>query len=137
MAKTTAYTIYPLSSLLIYNGVTVLHYLLGGVGIILGYEFSWLAYSLGYLYLSFAFVQMYIKMPLTVCPNCVYYGQKNSRCISGLNMISKKITAEGNIKDFPKRGEGLFCHNNLYMAAKVLPIVAILPALMLNFSFWL
>jgi hypothetical protein len=45
------------------------------------------------------------------------------------------MVKEGNIKDFPKRGQGLFCHNNLYMAAKLIPILAMIPALFLNFSF--
>ena len=47
----------------------------------------------------------------------------------------KKIAREGDPKDFPKRGEGLFCHNNLYMAALFLPIIAMIPALILDFSF--
>lgn len=137
MVKTKVYTRYPLSSLIIYNGVTTLHYLLGGVGIILGYNFSWPAYLLGVFYLTFSFVQMYVIMPLTVCPNCVYYQMKDSRCISGMNLISRKITRGGDLKDFPKRGQGLFCHNNLYMASFIIPIIALLPALILNFSWWL
>jgi len=36
-------TKYPLSSMLIYNGTTILHYLLGGIGIILGYNIPWIA----------------------------------------------------------------------------------------------
>jgi hypothetical protein len=78
--------------------------------------------------------QMYVIMPLTVCPNCVYYRMNDARCISGLNVISKRIAKEGDPKDLPKRGEGLFCHNNLYMAALVVPIIAMIPALILNFS---
>jgi hypothetical protein len=41
--RTEVYTKYPLSSVLIYNGTTILHYLLGGVGIILGYNIPWIA----------------------------------------------------------------------------------------------
>jgi hypothetical protein len=134
-AKSGGYTRYPLSSLVIYNGVTVLHYLLGGIGIIVGYSSSWVAYLFGSLYLIFAFVQMYVIMPLVVCPNCVYYRLEDSICISGMNVLSKKIAKQGDIKDFPKRGEGLFCHNNLYMATKIVPILAMIPALFLNFSF--
>ena len=55
----------------------------------------------------------------------------------GLDVISKKIAKEGDPKDFPKRGEGLFCNNNLYLAALVVPIIAMIPALILNFSFFL
>ena len=132
--RVQAYTRYPLSSLLIYNGATALHYLLGGFGIMLGYNFSRAAYLLGFLYIAFAFVQMYVLMPLMVCPNCVYYKWDDSRCISGLNLVSRRVAREGDVKDFAQRGEGLLCHNNLYMAAKILPIVVMIPALILNFS---
>ena len=133
-ARTQAYTRYPLSSLLIYNGATALHYLLGGLGIMLGYNFSWAAYLLGFLYIAFAFAQMYVLMPLMVCPNCVYYKWEDSRCISGMNLVSRWVAREGDVKDFAQRGEGLLSHNNLYMAAKILPIVVMIPALILNFS---
>lgn len=132
--KAKVYTRYPLSSLVVYNSSTIAHYLLGGSGIILGYN-SWVGYLIGALYLVFSFVQMYVVMPLAVCPNCVYYRMNNSLCVSGLNVIAKKIAKEGNPKDFPKRGKGLFCHNNIYMAALVIPIIAMIPALALNFSF--
>jgi hypothetical protein len=61
--KPDLYEKYPISSVLIYNGTTVAHYLLGGIGIILGYG-SWIGYSLGSLYLAFAFIEMYVHMPL-------------------------------------------------------------------------
>jgi len=134
-AKAKLYTRYPLSSVLIYNGATVLHFLLGGIGIILGYNFSsWAGYAFGSLYLAFSFVEMYVMMPLTVCSNCVYYRMKDSLCISGLNVISKKVAEEGDPKDFSKRAEGLFCPNNLYMASLIVPIIAVIPALVVNFS---
>jgi hypothetical protein len=137
-AKAELYTQYPLSSLLIYNGATILHFLLGGIGIILGYSFSsWAGYAFGALYLTFSFAEMYVMMPLTVCPHCVYYRMENSLCISGLNVISKRVAKKGEPKDFPKRAEGLFCNNNLYMAALIVPITAMIPALILNFSFLL
>lgn len=72
-AKAELYRKYPLSSVLTYNLATVLHFVLGGIGIVLGYSFSsWAGICLGALYLAFAFVEMYVMMPLTVCPNCVY-----------------------------------------------------------------
>ncbi|MFX0113264.1 MAG: hypothetical protein ACFFB3_01825 [Candidatus Hodarchaeota archaeon] len=132
--KAKLYTKYPFASTLTYNSVTILHYILGGIGIIVGYNFSWLVYLAGSLYIAFALVQMYVLMPLMVCPNCVYYGLKDSRCISSLNLLSRRITEKGNPKNFPNRGKGLFCHNNLYMAALFIPIVAMIPALVLNFS---
>lgn len=134
-SKAKLHTRYPLSSIMIYNGSTVAHYLLGGIGIIIGYNFSsWAGYLFGTLYLVFSFVEMYIVMPLTVCRNCVYYNIENSLCISGLNVVSKKIAKEGNLKNFDKRAEGLLCFNNMYMAALIIPIITIVPALILNFS---
>jgi hypothetical protein len=133
--KLNLYTRYPISSLLIYNGVTILHYLLGGTGIILGYNAGWFAYGLGAAYLVFAFGQMYVMMPLVVCPHCVYSRLDNALCISGLNVISGKVAQRGDVSAFARvRGQGLLCHNNLYMAAKILPIVVMLPALFLNFT---
>lgn len=133
--KAELYTRYPLSSVLIYNGATLAHFLLGGIGIMLGYSFSsWAAYAVGCLYLGFALVEMYVMMPLKVCPSCVYYRMEGSRCISGLNLVSRRVAKERDRKDFVKRGQGLLCNNNLYMAALVLPILAMIPALILNFS---
>jgi hypothetical protein len=134
-AKAKLYSRYPLSGVVIYNGSTILHFLLGGVGIILGYSFSsWAGYTFGILYLIFSFVEMYLVMPLAVCPNCVYHWAKDWLCISGLNVISKKIAKEGNLKDFPRRAQGPFCPNNLYLASLIGPIVAMIPALIVNFS---
>ena len=134
-AKATVYTRYPIANILIYNGVTLLHFLLGGIGLMLGYNFSWAAYFVGSLYLAFSFAQMYLVMPLTVCPNCVYYRTEAALCPSGLNVISKKIAAEGDPQDFSSRAEGLFCHNNLYLTSLLFPIIGTIPALILNFSF--
>lgn len=132
--KTTdLYTRYPLTNILIYNGTTVLHFLLGGIGIILGYN-SLAGYIVGSLYLIFAFTEMYVLMPLKVCPNCPYFKLDNSLCISGLNVVSRRITKEGNIKNFPNRARGVFCSNNLYIASLAIPVIAIIPALILNFS---
>ena len=128
------YTRYPISSILIYNGTTILHFVMGGIGILLGYD-SPIGYILGSIYLIFAIGEMYVHMPLKVCPNCVYYKLDNSICISGLNLVSRKIAKEGSIKHFPNRAKGLFCSNNIYIAALVVPIIAIVPALIINFSF--
>lgn len=135
MSKNSAqlYTRYPLLYILIYNGTTTVHYLLGGTGIILGYG-SWIGYLIGILYLVFAFTEMYVHMPLKVCPNCVYFKLEDSVCISGLNIVSRKIAREGDIKNFPNRARGAFCPNNLYIASLAIPIIAMIPALILNFS---
>jgi hypothetical protein len=123
-----------LSSIALYEGITIAHFVLGGIGIMRGYGFSWLGYFFGALYLAFAFVQMYVIMPRRVCPNCVYYGMKNAVCVSGLNLLSRRVARKGKLKDFASRGRGPFCHNNLYMAALIMPVAAIVPALVLNFS---
>jgi hypothetical protein len=133
--NTRLYSRYPLSSVIIYNGVTVLHFLLGTAGIMIGYA-SWLGYLLGSIYLVFAFLEMYLLMPLKVCPNCPYYKLNNSLCISGMNFVSRRIAREGNVKVFSNRAKGLFCPNNLYITSLVIPILAVIPALALNFS-WL
>ncbi len=133
--KAKLYSRYPLSSVFIYNGSTFLHFLLGGIGIALGYSFSpWAGYTFGVLYFLFSFVEMYVVMPLVVCPNCAYYRAKDSRCVSGLNILSKKIAKEGDLKKFPERAQGLFCPNNMYMASLIVPIVAMIPAVIVNFS---
>jgi len=131
--KPDLYTRYPLANILIYNGATIAHYVLGGVGIFLSYV-SWTGYFLGSIYLAFSFTEMYVHMPLKVCCNCVYYKLDNSRCISGLNIMSRRIAKEGSTKTFSNRAEGVLCPNNLYVASLVIPIIAIIPALILNFS---
>ena len=132
--KAKLYKKYPKSSVLIYEGVTILHFLLGGIGLILGYSFSWLGVVLGAAYLIFAFTQMYILMPIWVCPNCVYYKWEDGCCVSGLNKISRLIAKEGNPDDFPKRGQGILCYNNIYMVSFFIPIIALIPAVIVNFS---
>ncbi|MHA2007502.1 MAG: hypothetical protein ACXABO_07145 [Promethearchaeota archaeon] len=132
--KAVLFVRFPLYRVLIYELTTILHFMLGGIGLIVGYIFLPWGYFIGTLYLAFAFLQMYILMPLIVCPNCVYYRMENGRCVSGLNKISRKIAKEGKPEDFPKRAEGLFCYNNIYMAALFIPLIGIIPALILNFS---
>jgi hypothetical protein len=133
--KAEVYVRYPASSVAIYNGSTILHFMLGSAGIIVGYAFSpWPAFIGGFLYLALALLEMYVVMPLAVCPHCTYYRIKDSLCVSGLNLFARKIAEKGNAKDFPKRAVGLFCPNNLYMASLIVPIVAMAPAMAINFS---
>jgi hypothetical protein len=137
-SKVKVYKRYPLKNIATYNGTTIAHFILGGLGLMTGYKFilsGWGGYLIGGIYIAFAFIQMYLIMPLSVCPNCVYYKMKDGLCTSGMNVVSRKIAKQGDIKHFSKRGEGVFCHNNLYMAALFLPIILMIPALILNFSF--
>jgi hypothetical protein len=130
--KPGSYNRYLVSSVLIYNGTTSAHFVLGGIGIILGYE-SWVGYSLGALYLAFSFIEMYVYMPMRVCCNCVYYRLENSLCISGLNLVSRLVAKEGNVRDFGNRAKGPLCPNNLYLVSLAAPIIALVVALILNF----
>jgi hypothetical protein len=100
----------------------------------LGYT-SWIGYFGGSLYIAFSLLEMYVHMPLKVCPNCVYYRLENSLCISGLNVVSRQLAKEGQVGDFQSRARGLFCPNNLYIASLTIPIVATIPALALHFSY--
>jgi hypothetical protein len=133
--RVTLYSRYPIWSVVTYNIVTILHFILGGAGLILGYHY-WLGYLSGSIYLIFSFVEMYFLMPIKVCPKCPYYKLKDSQCISGLNLLSRRLAQEGKVKMFPNRAKGPFCPNNLYIASLVIPIIGIIPALILNFS-WL
>jgi hypothetical protein len=135
--KVEAFKRYPLSYVLVYNGITVIHFLLGGMGIIYGYSFTWAGKLIGFVYLAFAFIQMYVVLPLTICPACDYYHQKNSRCMSGLNVISKRVWHCSETKDLSKRSQGFFCHNHLYIMSLVIPIIIIIHALIFNFSLFL
>ena len=128
------YARYPLTSVLIYNGITILHFVLGGIGLILGY-LHWWGYLLGSIYIVFAFAEMYLLMPIKVCPNCPYSKLEKSLCISGLNGLSRKFVKGGNIKDFQHRAKGMFCPNNLYLASLAIPVLALIPAVVINFSY--
>jgi len=129
----TMYTRYPLVSIFTYNAITVLHFLLGGTGFVLGYGY-WAGWALGIAYTVFAFTEMYLVMPLKVCPNCVYFRLDKSICISGLNLLSRRIACSGAVSDFPRRSQGPLCPDNLYLASLVLPILGIIPALFIGFS---
>jgi hypothetical protein len=132
------YKRYPAANILTYHGSTVLHFVLGGIGIALGYSFAgWAGTLFGASYLVLALAEMYVLMPLAVCPNCVYYRMGEAVCISGLNRVAQKIARAGDARDFPKRAQGALCPNNLYIASLVVPLVAMLPALAVNFSFLL
>jgi hypothetical protein len=138
--RVKVYRKYPIANVLIYNTTTILHFLIAGWALIIGYSFidpGWIGYLFGIIYMIIAFGQMYIMMPLTVCPNCVYYNMKDSRCTSGMNLVSRKIAKPGDIKNFSSRSEGALSHNKFYMGSLIIPIFALLPALILNFSFLL
>ena len=126
---------YPVSSVLLYNGATLLHFLLGAAAFAFGYRaWHWVGYGLGSVYLVLALAELYVVMPIRVCPHCVYYRLEGGLCTSGLNHVSRRIAGAGDPKRFAQRAEGLLCPNNLYMLALLAPIVALVPALLLSFS---
>jgi hypothetical protein len=126
---------YPAASVVTYNAATIVHFLLGGLGITLGYSFSsWAGYTFGLLYVVLSLLEMYVVMPLSVCPNCSYHRTRDSLCVSGLNVWSRKIAKTGHQKDFVKRAQGVLCQNNLYVASLLIPIAAMIPAIFINFS---
>jgi hypothetical protein len=127
------YTRYPFMNVFTYNVITTLHFLLGGAGFVLGYGY-WGGWALGIAYTVFAFTEMYLVMPLKVCPNCVYFKLEKSICISGLNLLSRRIARAGAVSDFPRRSQGPLCPDNLYLASLALPIIGIIPALFIEFS---
>jgi hypothetical protein len=130
------HTRYPLSSLLLYNGTTIVHYVSGSIGMAVAYP-SPAGRLVAGTYLALSLGEMYVHMPLTVCRDCVYHALDNSRCISGLNIVSRRFTPPGKIARFGRRAKGLFCPNNLYLASLGLPALAMMPALFLSFSFLL
>ena len=134
MGTSELYSRYPKWSVAFYDGSTVSHYGLGAAGIYLAYGLGWPAYLFGSLYLVFALIQMYVLMPLMVCPNCVYYRLEGSLCPSGMNVVSRRFARQGNLERFGDRARGVLCHNNLYMAALFIPVVAIIPGLVISFS---
>lgn len=131
--RRTLYTRYPISSVLVYNGATVAHYVIGGIAIAFGYGL-WIGYVVGPVYLALSLLEMYVHMPVKVCRNCVYYRLGDSRCIAALNLLSRRLVRQGDIKEFPLRAKGLLCPNNLYIASLVVPIVVVVPALVMRFS---
>jgi hypothetical protein len=132
---TEVYQRYPATSVAIYNGATLAHYALGAAGIIVGYD-RWpvVAWAAGLGYLLFAHGQMYVMMPMVVCPSCTYRRIDGARCISGMNAVSARLTPLADHDSFPLRARGVLCHNNLYMASLIAPLVLIAPALVFAFS---
>ena len=131
----TVYRVYPWSSVALYNGVTLLHFGLGTAGLIVAYD-RWpaLALAVGGAYLVFALAQMYVMMPLVVCPSCVYRTMSGARCVAAMNILSARLTATRPLEEFPRRGSGILCHNNLYLGSLIAPLPLMVPGLIVNFA---
>jgi hypothetical protein len=126
---------YPASSVVLYNGTTVVHFGLATAGLVVVFS-RWplVGWLLGGVYCVFAFAQMYLVMPLAVCPHCAYRTMSAARCVSGLNLLSGRFSRVRSPEEFGRRGEGALCHNNLYMAALVAPLALVLAGLLFNYS---
>lgn len=134
ITRSEPYTIYPLSSVILFNATTLLHFALASTGLYLAFSGSWAGPVLALAYLAFALGQMYVLMPLRVCPNCSYYRMDEARCVSALNLLARRIAYQGKPQHFKRRAKGPLCHNNLYLAALAVPIPLLLAGLALEFS---
>lgn len=134
-SKAELYNRYPLLNIIIYNGTTLLHFIIGGM-ILFYTKHFWgnLGITFGLLYIFLSLFDMYVMMPLQVCKNCVYFSLENGLCISGMNILAKKIAKKGSTSDFSNRAKGPFCPNHLYIASLIFPIVCGIPILIFNFS---
>jgi hypothetical protein len=129
------YRRYPLVNIALYHGTTALHFGLATAGLVIGYgRWPVLAWTVGAAYLAFALGQMYIIMPLRVCPSCVYRSLPGAWCVMGMNLVSARVVPPADPGEFHKRGVGFFCHNHLYMTALIAPLILLLPALAVRFS---
>jgi hypothetical protein len=132
-SETQVYTRYPVWSVALYDGLTAVHFLLGGVALLFAYPWR-VGLPLALAYVLFAFLEMFLLMPLVVCPSCVYYRLEGSLCVSGMNRWSRRIAQPREASRFEERANGLLCPNNLYLIVLVFPIVAVVPGLALSFS---
>ena len=127
---------YPLWRVLLTNGLTVAHYALGACAIVLAYpSHPVLGWPIGLAYFVYATVQLYVLMPVVVCPGCVYTSIKGGRCPSGLNLISARLSrAAAPTAGFEARTQGALCQSSLCLWSLVAPLPIALPGLALFFS---
>ena len=82
-------------------------------------------------------MQLYVLMPLVVCPACVYRSIRDGRCASGLNLVSARLcppTAHAGA--FAERTQGALCQSSLCFWSWVAPVPLAVPGLAVSFS-WL
>ena len=118
------------------DGLAVLHYTAGCLAILAAYRgHPVLAWPLGLTYLVFATVQLFVLMPLVVCPGCVYRTIRDGRCPSGLNLISARLCPPSpNALEFRERSHGALCQSKLTWWSWIAPLPLALPGLALSFS---
>jgi hypothetical protein len=127
---------YPMRDVALYNGVTLLHFGIATFGLVIAFD-RWplLAWVLGIAYLVIALAQMYVVMPLVVCPACVYTTMSGSRCVSGMNLVVARLGLTAPAEEFEaRRTRGMLSHNKLYMGSLIAPIPLLAVGLVLDFS---
>jgi hypothetical protein len=129
------YRSYPLRSVVLYNGVTLLHFAIAAGGLLVAYD-RWplLAEVLAIVYLVVALGQMYVMMPLVVCVACVYATMSGARCVSGLNLIAARRTHAAPAEFAARRTKGALSHNKLYMGSLIAPVPLLAVGLIVEFS---
>ena len=127
---------YPLWRVVALNGLTVVHYLVGGGAILAAYrDYPIVGWPLGVAYLVFAMVQLYVLMPQVVCPGCVYRTIRDGRCPSGLNLISARLAPPAaSAVEFGQRTHGALCQSSLCLWSWLMPVPLALPGLVVSFS---
>jgi hypothetical protein len=132
----SVYRAYPWRSVVVYNGVTLLHFGLATAGLLVAFD-RWpaLSWVLAIVYLAVALGQMYVMMPLVVCVACVYSTMPGARCVSGMNVAAARLGRTVSCDEFEtRRTEGVLCHNHLYMGSLIAPIALLAVGLIVNFS---
>lgn len=127
---------YPLWRVLGLNALTITHYAVGCAAVALAYpSFPLLGLPLAAAYLVYALVQLYVLMPLVVCPGCVYRTIRDGRCATGLNVLSARLgPPETAATGFDERARGALCQSSLCLWSLILPVPLALPGLVLWFS---
>jgi len=127
---------YPLWRVLGLNGLTLLQYAVGCAAIALSYRsYGIVGWPIAAAYLVYAVVQLYVLMPLVVCPACVYSSISDGRCASGLNVISARLSRSPVSRaGFAERAHGALCQSSLCLLSLVLPLPLAVPGLAISFS---
>ena len=127
---------YPLWMVLSLNGLTLVQYAVGCAAIALSYRsYPIVGWPVAVAYVVYAVMQLYVLMPLVVCPACVYSSIRNGRCANGLNLISVRFSPSpvpG--PGFEERTRGALCQSSLCLLSLVLPVPLAVPGLVVSFS---
>ena len=118
------YASYPWSSVALYNGVTLLHFGIATLGLLVAYD-RWpvLAWVVALAYFVIALGQMYVVMPLVVCSSCVYATMAGGRCVSGMNLVAARLGRTSPPEQFAaRRTDGMLSHNKLYTGSLIAPL---------------